>query len=370
MKNVHAIIYAHHGYSELHELGAQRTGASMPFCGRYRLIDFMLSGLMHAGIHDVGVIMQRGYQSLMDHIGSGRTWNMSRRADGLRLLPPYGMPHASTGFYDSCMEALMAVRSYLDEIKDDYVVLGRGDLCANIDIEKVVAQHINSGVDVTAVCCKEALPYPHHRFTVDDNGMAQQMLFLQKDDSKGVASLEMFVLSKTQLLELVDWCAERGRVHFHRDALNYLFNEGGKVGIYMHEGYARHIISVIDFYEANMALLDETTRDSLFNEDLPITSRERSDVSTYYAETAKVKNSLIADGCIIEGDVENCVIFCGAKVSAGAVVKNCIILNDTVIGENAELNYVISDKNVQISPYMTLNGNVKLPLVIPKDSKL
>ena len=201
MKNVHAIIYAHHGYSELHELGAQRTGASMPFCGRYRLIDFGLSGLMHAGIHDVGVIMQRGYQSLMDHIGSGRTWNMSRRADGLRLLPPYGMPHASTGFYESCMEALIAVRSYLDEIKDDYVVLGRGDLCANIDIEKVVAQHIESGVDVTAVCSKESLPYSHHRFMVDENGMAQEMLFLQKDTDRGVASLEMFVIGKTLLID-------------------------------------------------------------------------------------------------------------------------------------------------------------------------
>lgn len=370
MKNVHGIIYAHHGYSELHELGAHRTGASMPFCGRYRLIDFALSDLMHAGIHHVGVIMQRGYQSLMDHIGSGRTWNMSRRVEGLSLLPPYAIPNAPTGFYDSCVEALIAVRLYLDEISDEYVVLMRGDLCANIDLEKVVQQHIDSGVDVTAVCHKDALPYPHHRFTVGENGLADELLFLQKDASRGCASLEVFVMSKALLLELVDWCAERGRVHFHRDALIHLFHQGGKVGVYMHEGYARHIISVIDFYEANMAMLQDRARAELFCEDLPITTRERSDVSTYYADTAKVKNSLIGDGCIIEGEVENCVIFCGAKVCAGAVVKNCIILNDAVIGENAVLNYVISDKNVVISPYMTLNGNVKLPLVIPKGSKL
>jgi glucose-1-phosphate adenylyltransferase len=119
-----------------------------------------------------------------------------------------------------------------------------------------------------------------------------------------------------------------------------------------------------------MDMLDESKRTLLFPPERRVTTRERIDASTYYGERAEVKNSLVADGCVIEGRVENCVIFCGVRVAAGAVLKNCIILNDTVIGRNVELNCVISDKNVSISPYVSLTGNTRLPLVIPKDSKI
>ncbi len=370
MNNVHGIIYAYHGFSQLGALCTHRTGASLPFCGRYRLIDFTLSSMMNAGIHDVGVIMQRGYQSLMDHLGSGRTWDMSRRTDGLKLLPPYALPDSDMGFYEGCMEALGAVQSYLHEIKQKYVVLGRGDLCANVDIAKAVEQHISSGADVTAVCCRGRLPYIHHRFIPGENGMAEQLLCQQVSGSQGVASLEIYVMEKDTLLRLVQWCSERSRLHFHRDAMYHLMGEGGKVGIYMHEGYARHIISVDGYYQANMDMLDSEKRAGLFTEDRRITTRERMDVSTYYGDMATVKHSLVADGCVIEGNVENCVIFCGVKVSAGSTLKNCIVMNDTVIGERAELECIICDKNVDIPPYVTLNGNSHFPLVIPRDSKL
>lgn len=370
MNNVHGIIHAYHGYAELRELGSHRTGASMPFCGRYRLIDFALSSMMNAGIHDVGVIMQKGYQSLMDHMGSGRTWDMSRRADGLRLLPPFGLPDATKGLYEGCMEALSAVHSYLRDIKQEYVVLARGDLCANVDIEKAVVQHLSSNVDVTAVCTTRTLPYVHHSFILGEDGLARQLLCLQSGDTGGINSLEIYIMSKSRLLELVDWCAQRGRLHFHRDALMHLLREGGKVGIYMHEGYARHIVDVNDVYEANLDMLDAEKRAQLFLEDRQVTTRERIDVSTYYGDGASVKNSLIADGCIIEGSVENCVLFCGVQVAAGATLKNCVVMNDTVIGPNVELDCVISDKNVHISPYVSLTGNTKLPIVIPKESKI
>ncbi len=368
MKNVHGIIYAYHSYPELGELCSFRTGASLPFCGRYRLIDFALSSMQNAGLHDVGIIMQRGYQSLMDHLGSGRTWDMSRRVDGMRLLPPYGLRSSTKGVYEGCMEALDAVKTYINLIKQDYVLLIRGDLVANIDLEKLIEQHMDSGCDVTAVCAKNAASQIHHRYILGESGNVEQMLSVNREEDRGYASLEVYVMKKQLLLELMQWCSERGKLHFHRDAMRHLLEIGGKMGIYIHEGYAKTIVSVNGYYQANMDMLNAEMINDLFRAN--VTTRERSDVSTYYGEHAKVKNSLIADGCVIEGEVENCIIFGGVKIGRDSVVKNSIIMNDTVIGSHVDLDCIISDKGIKVSDYISLKGSSALPIVIPKESAL
>ena len=138
----------------------------------------------------------------------------------------------------------------------------------------------------------------------------------------------------------------------------------------MHTGYGMLITGVRDYYRANLDMLDRENRQSLFPPERRVATRARSDVSTYYGDAAEVKNSLIADGCRIEGSVENCVIFGGVTVKAGAELKDCIILNDTVIGEHCSLRSVISDKIARLSPYLMLTGSERLPLVIPKGSEL
>ena len=370
MNNVSGIIYAYHGYSELYELGAWRTGASMPFYGRYRLIDFSLSSMMNAGIQNVGVIMQKGYQSLLDHIGNGRTWDMDIFKKGLRPLPPFGLPEAK-GLYEGNVEALASVRTHLENLKEEYVILARGDLAANLDLDALVKQHIDSGVDVTAVCTNNLLPYVHHSLTVGRDGFADQLLCLQTagtDD--GYALLEVYMMRTKLLLELVDWCSERGRIHFNRDALMHVFNTGGKVGVYLQEGYARHIESVADYYEANMDMLVKEKRKQMFPSERQVYTPAYIDVSTYYGDDASVKNSVVADGCIIEGTVENCILFGGVKVGANCVLKNSIILNDTDVGEGSELTCVIADKNITVSPHTSLKGSDRLPLVIPKGKSI
>ena len=371
MKNVHGIVYAYHSFPELRELGALRTGASLPFCGRYRLIDIALSSLQNAGIHDVGVIMQKGYQSLMDHLGSGKTWDMARKEGGMNMLPPYGLPDSHKGSYEGTMEALSAIRSYLDDIiKADYVLITRGDLCANIDMEALVKKHMEGDAEITCVIHPDVTNYIHHRVEVDENGIVTQLLSRQTTAERGYAMLETYVLSRKKLVEIIDWCAEGGRLHFHKDALQHFLNEGWKIATVMHEGYARHITCVDDYYQSNMDMLDPELRAQVFPADRPVSTRERSDVSTYYAAGSKVRNSLVADGCVIEGELENCIVFGGVKVGAGSVLKNCIVLHDNVVGENVSLNCVISDKNVKISSYNSLKGNRRLPIVIPKGSKI
>ncbi len=371
MNNVHGLIYAYHSFPELQALGAHRTGAALPFCGRYRLIDFALSGMMNAGIRNVGMLMQRGYLSLMEHVNGGRDWNLSLHSGGLHLLPPYGFSDAGKGIYEGSMEALGAIYAYLsNDIREEYVLLARGDLCANVDMRALIRAHTESGADITAACTQQRFPGYSHSFVPGADDFASELLSDRSDDTKGLASLEMYLLRREKLLELVRWGRERNRLHFHRDVLSHAMTEGWRVGIFRHSGYAALITSVRNYYEASMDMLDPDKRRALFVPERRIATRARSDTATYYGDASSVKNSLVGDGCRIEGIVENCVLFGGVTVGAGAEVRRCVILNDTVIGENAQLNCVICDKNAELAPYLSLSGSDRLPLVVPKGSKI
>ena len=371
MNNVHGIIYAYHAFPELKTLGMHRTGAALPFCGRYRLIDFALSGMMHAGIRNVGVIMQRGYLSLMEHLSAGRSWNLQRHSGGLHMLAPYGLSDASKGVYEGGIEALGAVFSYLNEdIREEYVLLTRGDLCANIDMRALVDAHIGSGADITAVCTSGTVAGCRHSFVPGEDGWALEMLSGQYGGEEGLPSLETYVLKRKLLVDMVQWSREHNRLHFHQDALTHAMQQGCRVKIFRHEGYSMLVTSEEDYFRANMDMLDSDKRRSLFVPERRVLTRARSDAGTYYGDASSVKNSLVADGCRIEGKLERCVIFGGVTVGAGAELRDCVILNDTVIGEHAHLRCVISDKNAVLSPYLDLIGSEQLPLVVPKGSRI
>lgn len=366
MINLHGLILADRSSRDLRELVMCRTSSSLPFAGRYRLIDFALSSLQNAGVRDVGVVMQRDYQSLLDHIGSGKEWDMSRKRGGLRLLPPFG----SNGEYEGVIDALENVRGYIEDIKQDYIALMRGSLAASIDLGAVMYQHVKTGADVTAVCSNATPEGTHHRFLVGEDGFAREIMLRRTGPGEGVATLEVYIMSKDMLLGIIDRCDNALYHKFHRDGLGGLLSAGGKIGIYMHNDYAVHISTVNGYYKASMDMLNRELRNQLFPESRPVRTKGRSDVSTYYGDQAVSRNSLVADGCIIEGSLENCVIFRGVRVGAGAVLKNCIIMQDTVVSDGVELNYVISDKDAFISDGVALSGSPRLPLVLPKGSRV
>ncbi len=366
MVNLHGLILADRSSRDLRELVMVRTSSSLPFAGRYRLIDFSLSNLQNAGVRDVGVVMQRNFSSLLDHIGSGKEWDMSRKRGGLKLLPPF----TGSGEYEGIIDALENVRGYIEDIKQDYVALMRGNLAASIDLGDVMYQHVRSGADVTAVCTPGTPEGEHHRFIVGEDGFAKDILLRRTGPGEGVASLQVYIMSKDTLLGIVDRCDNALNHKFHRDGLGGLLSAGGKIKIYMHNDYFANIMSVDGYYKASMDMLEREKRSQLFPADRPVRTKGRSDVSTYYGDQAVNRNSLVADGCIIEGTLENCVIFRGVHVGAGAVLKNCIIMQDTYVSDGVELNYVISDKDAFISKDVTLSGSPKLPLVLPKGSKI
>ena len=370
MSDFHGIIYAYGTTPELGELVKSRTASSMPFCGRYRLIDFALSSMANAGIHNVGVIMQRDYQSLLDHIGSGKDWDMDRRIGGLKMLPPFGLPEYHTGNYTGTIEALNAVSTYVRGIKEKYVVMMHGNLAANLDFADVIESHVKSGAEITAICTDLTPEYKHHRYVVDADGFARGMVFNQTEAGQGKASLEAYVISKELLVAMMDACAAANHYHFHRDAIAAYLASGGKINIYMHKGYARRIMSTLSYFKASMDMLDKEKRAELFPADRPVRSKSNEAVSTYYGEGSVSRNSLVADGCIIEGELTNCIVFSDCRIEKGAKLSDSIIMRGGVIREGVNLTAVIADKNCEIEAFQTLMGNAKLPIVIPKNSKI
>jgi len=370
MKDFHGIIFAYSAAPELRELVSHRTAASMPIFGRYRVIDFALSSLMNAGIHDVGVIMQRDYQSLMDHIRNGKSWDMSRKDGGVRLLPPFGMPGYHSGNYFGTMEALNGVGDYIRDIPQKYVVLLLGSMCANLDLTAAGEQHIRSGAPITAICSTQTPPAAQHRYLVGEDGFVKTARFYRSGDEEGYTSMEGYIIDKDLLVKMMDECAAENHYRFHRDALAAYLAAGGKMGVYLHEGYYMPIRSVDLYYRANRDMLDSDKRHDLFTPERPIRTRHHSLVSTYYGENAVSSNSLIGDNCRILGTVENSILSSEVVVEEGAHLKDCVIMRRTVIGKGAQLDCVIADKDCVIAPGTALKGNERLPLVIPKSSKI
>ena len=369
MINLHGLILADRSSHELRELVMCRTSASLPFAGRYRLIDFALSSMQNALVRDVGVIMQQDYQSLLDHIGSGKEWDMSRKRGGLRLLPPFGLDDGRRQ-YSSIIDALISVQGYIRDIKQDYVCLCRGSLAANIDLAAVMRHHVASKADVTVVCSERSPEKKHYRFVTDDNGYVSELLMHRTGAGAGYASLEMYIMSKETMLGIIDRCDSAINRKFHRDGLGGILSGGGRISVYLHPGYAVNIDTVDTYYRSNMDMLVAQNRRELFPDERPVRTKGRADVSTHYAEGANVKNCFVADGCYIEGSIENCVIFRGVEIHKGATLKNCIIMQDTVIGAGADLSNVISDKDVTIGEFITLAGSPRVPLVLPKGSNI
>lgn len=369
MNNLHGILFAYHSNPHLRELTEHRTTSSIPFGGRYRIIDFMLSSYVNAGITDVGVILHESYQSLLDHLGSGKNWDLSRIRGGLKILPPFAYAKKrDSGKFRGEMEALAGVYTYLEQIRQDYVILGTGDLVANLPVADIFEAHLAGGADITAVCTLPPAGEPEYTtyFSIGPNGLVSDVS-CGTGNALCCESLDVYILSKSLLLSLTDYCASHNLYSFSRDVLQTM-NSTLTISPYIFHGYSARIQSSTAYYARSMELFSPKVRTSLFRSDHPIRTKVRSDPSTYYGPDAKPKNCLAADGCIIEGAVENSILFRGVHIEKDTRVKNCILLQDTIIRSGAILNSVIADKNVIINQGRMLMGHDNYPLVLAKGS--
>ena len=368
MNGMHGIIFSYEKRNDLRELSEIRAPSSIPFGGRYRAIDFALSNLVNAGVTDVGVVLHGRYQSLLDHLGTGKDWDLSRKRGGLKILPPFAYKQSwgETAFRGK-MEALMGVRSYLDEIRQDYVVMMEGDLVVNLPLSDVLEQHIRSGADITAVCGNDSFRVEGGSyFEMDETGRVTNVLY-RMNNPRGRRGLEVYIVSRELLLQLVDDCFAHDQYSWRRDVLQAR-KSTLKIQSFVWSGFAAYIRSVQEYYDRSMQLLDPGVRAELFCADRPIRAKSADKSSSYIAPDGCCLNSLVADGCNIAGRVENSILFSGVTVEEGAVVRNCVLFKDAAVRKGAELAYVIADKRVEILPNRTLMGHGSYPLVIAKDS--
>ena len=368
------IIFSNIHDANIPELTRNRTMASVPFGCRYRLIDFTLSNMVNSNINNVSVITHYNYQSLMDHIGSGKDWDLARRSGGIKILPPFITAYANSAnsLYSTRLEALKSVYNSISKIPDDYVVLSDCDVICNIDLKDMIRNHISSGADVTIAVKKVNLTKEKAKINVildsDESGrIVDVKAGLTNFEGEADINLNIMVMHRQYLQEIILDSIAHNYTSLTKDIL--LKNMGRKIyRTYRYEGYFACISSSQDYYTSSMELInDSSVRAQLFGtKNRPIYTKVRNSAPTYYSPEAKVKNSLIADGCQIFGEVENSIIFRGTKIGKGTVVKNCILFQDTFTGENVRLNCVIADKNVVIRDNKNLSGDETLPFYLAK----
>jgi glucose-1-phosphate adenylyltransferase len=368
MNGMHGIIFSYEKRNDLRELGEIRSSASIPFGGRYRAVDFALSSLVNAGVTDVGIILHGQYQSMLDHLGTGKDWDLSRKRGGLRMLPPFNY-RESWGImpFRGKIEALAGVRSYLNTIRQDYVVLMDGDLVVNLPLADIYESHIKSGADITVVCGNDSFATDDGTyFEMNQDGRITDVLF-HLNRPRGYRGLEVYILSTALLRELVDECTSHDQISWRGDVLQAKKNE-----LYLHsyiwKGFAAQMRSVQEYYDRSMQLLDPAIRAELFTPERPIRAKGADKSSTYIGDDGRCVNSLVAEGCRIEGTVENSILFPGVVVEAGAVVRDSVLFKESVVRRNAQLSYAIADKSVEILEGRTLMGHSTYPLVLAKNS--
>ena len=358
----------------LPELTRLRTMASVPFGGRYRLIDFPLSNMVNSGISKIGIITHYNYQSLLDHIGTGKDWDLARRSGGIKILPPFITAYdakATSSLYSTRLEALLGVTNFISRCNEDVIVLSDCDTICNIDLTGVLAQHEETGADITVVTKRvdggNFSADRHSVMVLDDEGRILDCSeYSPNIEGSFDVSTNIMVINRSYLITALNDAAAHGYTSFFRDIIARNVSRA-KFRAYRYAGYYSLINNLPGYFETSMKLLDADVRGELFEiSDRPVFTKVRNSAPTSYAEGAKVSNSIVADGCVIEGEVENCVIFRGVKVGKGTVVRNSILLQDTYVGENVKLNCVITDKNAVIRDGRNLSGHESMPFYIGK----
>lgn len=368
--SVAGIVFANAHDETIERLTQKRSIASVPFGGRYRLIDFCLSNLVNAGISNVGIITKEKYRSLMDHLGSGMHWDLDRKSGGIRILPPFNVSRVR--LYQNHVEALYGAMDFMTRCKEKYIVVYDARTVANIDIKAVVKQHINTAADITVVCRKGLkIRNEDNTMALDVNKEGKVVLtgFPKKIAADDIRSMGVYVFNREKLIEIVKEAYRTGGDTINDDIISANIDTL-KIMAYEHKNYAEIMDCPKAYRRANFELLDADVRKDLFNPDRPIYTKTRDDMPTRYGVESCVNNALIAEGCVIEGTVKNSVLFRGVKVEKGAVVENCILMQGVTVGENAQLDNVISDKNATIGAGMIAKGTEENIFFIEKNQTI
>ncbi|MBP3359215.1 MAG: glucose-1-phosphate adenylyltransferase subunit GlgD [Clostridia bacterium] len=351
----------------------RRSISALPVAGSYRLIDFVLSNMANAGITNVGVATNSNYSSLMDHIKSGKPWDLDRKEAGLNILPP-NMQKAKYGMLRGDIDMLEGIYGYISRSKQTYVILSLGTSLYNINFEDVMEKHVERQADITVIYkeMKELSDSELSRFTLielDEDKRVNDIEIRPYYPKSSTAGLDVYVMERALLCSILDESIARGDHDLMKDAIIKKLSALRVFG-YEYTNYTDKIDSLKSYYKNNMIFLDSKIRNELFSAENPVYTKTKDRAPTKYGSDSAVENSFISDGCVIEGTVINSVLSRGVKVAKGAVVKNSIIMQDSVIDEDVYIDHVIFDKEVYVTPGRKLLGQDSYPLAIEKGGKI
>ncbi|MFC0526008.1 glucose-1-phosphate adenylyltransferase subunit GlgD [Pontibacillus salicampi] len=364
MDRIAGIINLDHEQDLLDELTYFRCGAAVPFAGRYRMIDFAISNMTNSRIESIAVFARRKYRSLLDHLEQGKAWDLDRKRGGLFVLPPdWNDP---TDISRGDLQHFHNNMDFINRAYADYILVSGSQHVCNINFQEVLEEHKASGANVTVIYKKVNELLPEHalaqKLTIDEDNRVSD---IHNDHKSKDVFMDMYILHKQYLLELI----EDGIAH----GCSHLFAEGIKAKLpdvhmhaYEYKGVHALVNSVESYFRNSRALLDPEKHDDLFKEDFPIYTKVKNEAPSKYLQDSNVKNTLVANGCIIQGDVEDSILFRGVKIGKGAVIKNSIIMQRCEIADHAVLDNVIIDKDCRISEGRTLIGAPEKPFVLAK----
>ena len=336
----------------------------------------MLSSMANCGIDNILLMVRNNYHSLMDHLGSGREWDLVRKNGGLNIFPPFA--DKTNKPFVGRVGALAGILGYLQSQKENYVVLSDTNVVVNFDFNAMIEAHIASGADVTIAYNEQEFPESIKESTANDkgfyytfgieNGRVAKMFVNSRESGIQNFSMNITLIGRELLIDLIENAYIHGEEYFERDVLLPRLNRLN-IQAYKYDGYVARICDMKSYFDENMRLLDDHNLDALFSE-APVYTKIRDDTPTRYIDGAKAENIMAADGCTIEGEVENSILFRGVKIAKGAKVKNCILMQGTVVESGADVEYVIADKNVQVTAGKELKGTDTFPVYIGKNQKV
>lgn len=367
MNKMSGIIFSNIYDDSLGELTAKRTVASLPFGGRYRQIDYVLSNMVNSGIISVGVITKYNYESLMDHLGSSEAWDLNRKNGGLFIIPPFAFGKSEV--YRGKLDALYTALNFLNSQKSEYIVLSDTITICNINYQEVLAEHIASDKDITIVVSTQKEDEQNHNIVVESNiDCSAKKININCEAKIGsFVGLGMYVMKREALIKVVKECVEAGHYHFEKDFLQKYFNENRlSVNLYEFEGVVFRNRNIEAYLKNNIKLIDEEIHKELYKSSAPIYTKVRDEIPTYYGNDSAVDKCIIADGCKIYGKLKNSVIFRDVTIEEGAQVISSIVMQGTKIKQGAFIENAIIDKNVTITENTWLSGALKCPVIVKK----
>ncbi len=371
MTNTMGLILTGWKKHRLKDLSGIRSSSAIPVGGKYRAIDFVLSNMVNSGVTNVGVLTQYSFRSLMDHLGSGKEWDLDRRYDGLFIFPP-SLAGDDSGWYRGSADAIYNNLSFLKRSNEDYVIIAQGNGIYKMLFDDMLAYHIEKDADIT-VAYRDMSDLPKDELSqlgvlkLAEDGRVTDLQEKPLHPETVTGSMGVYVIRRERLIALLEECVAHGNYDFVKDIVIKKLDSLNVYG-YKFNGYWRSFNSIQMYYSCNMELLDPEVRRQLFLENGKIYTKVKDEAPSKYNEEAEVTNSIIADGCIIEGTVENSVLFRGVTVAKGAVVRNSIVMQASRIGENASLDFAILDKNVVMSNGRHLKGEPSWPIVVGKNA--